>query len=552
MMMKRNLAALFVFLFLLMTSSALADALFVSRADGVGESVGLFTGTNYKTYLFLPAYMAEQENMLSLEGYSEAVIDGVSVKDGETTDKLRNGTQLTLKKGGRKTEVIVMAGSLPAVHLTTESGSLDHIHEKKGNKEAAELVIVTADGTINYDAPIDSMKGHGNATFVYEKKSYQIKLEKKAQLLDMDESKSFVLVANQHENTFLRNRITFELADALDLPYTPDCRSVDLFVNGEFRGSYLLSDKIGISGGSVDIVELEKEIEKLNEEFLDRGGEPEKYGNNGYRKGTYKGAVWPKEPEDVTGGYLFELEYEQRYADEASGVVTQRGQAVVVKSPEQMTQSQGEYVNNLLNSFERAIFAADGVDPQTGMHYTDLADFDSLVRKYMIEETCKNYDGNKSSQYFFKDTDEEDEMLYAGPVWDYDSAWGNYAPEGRPRVAAPQGMTVAENGESYSWWPALAKQSDFAAEVSEVYVSELRPLLAVLVGNEEAGETGIRSLDAYAAELNDSAQMNFARWRVLNSKARELKTGATYAENIEYLRKWIMDRMIVLDEAWGK
>jgi hypothetical protein len=264
-MLKRNLAVLFAVLLVLMTSSALADALFVSRADGVGEAVGLFTGTNYKTYLFLPAYMAEQENVLSLEGYSEALIDGVSVKDGETTGELKNGTQLTLKKGSRKTEVIVMAGSLPAVHLTTESGSLDHIHEKKGNKEAAELVIVTADGTINYDAPIDSMKGHGNATFVYEKKSYQIKLEKKAQLLDMDESKSFVLVANQHENTLLRNRITFELADALDLPYTPDCRSVDLFVNGEFRGSYLLSDKIGISGGSVDIVELEKEIEKLNQ-----------------------------------------------------------------------------------------------------------------------------------------------------------------------------------------------------------------------------------------------------------------------------------------------
>ncbi len=550
--MKKYIATVFAVLFALMVSSACADALYVSRADGVGEAVGLFTGTNYKTYLFLPSYMAGQENEITLEGYSEALLDGVSLKDGEKTNALGNGAQLTLKKGSRKTEVYVMAGSLPAVHLTTESGSLDYIHKKKGNKEAAELTIVSADGTVNYDAPIDSMKGHGNATFVYEKKSYQIKLEKKAQLLDMDESKSFVLIANQHENTLLRNRITFELADALDLPYTPDCRSVDLFVNGEFRGSYLLADKIGISGGSVDLVELEKEIEKLNEEYLDRGGEPEAYGHNRYRKGTYKGAIWPKEPEDVTGGYLFELEYEQRYADEASGVVTERGQAVVVKSPEQMTQSQGEYVNQLLNSFERAIFAADGVDPQTSVHYTELADFDSLVRKYMIEETSKNYDGNKSSQYFFKDTDEEDEMIYAGPVWDYDSAWGNYAPEGRPRVAAPQGMTVAEGGESYSWWPALAKQSDFAQEVSAVYANELRPLLETLVGAGEGEENGIRSLDAYAAELNDSAQMNFARWRVLNSSARELKTGATYDENIEYLRSWIMDRMLVLDEAWAK
>ena len=551
-MKKKGIAALLALMFALFAAAALADNLTVRRADGVGGEVGLFTGTNYKTYLFLPAYMKGQELALDFEGYTAALVGESEYAQGDVTDALSSAGKIELKKGSRKTEVIVMAGSLPAVHLTTESGSLDYIHEKKGNKEAAQMMILTADGEVNYDAQIDSMKGHGNATFVYEKKSYQVKLEKKAELLGMDASKTFVLLANQHENTLLRNRITFELADALDLPYTPDCRSVDLYVNGEFRGSYLLADKIGISGGSVDISELEKEIENINEEYLDHGGEPEAYGSASYRKGTYKGAIWPKEPEDVTGGYLFELEYEQRYVEEASGVVTQRGQAVVVKSPEQMTQAQGEYVNNLLNSFERAIFAADGMDEQTGLHYTDLADFDSLVRKYMLEETSKNYDGNKSSQYFFKDTDEEDEMIYAGPVWDYDSAWGNYAPEGRPRVAGPQGLTVAEEGKSYSWWPALSKQSDFAAEVSTVYRQELRPLLEVLTGDAPQGELAIRTLDSYAQELKDSAEMNFARWRVLNSKAREMKTGATYAENIEYLRDWIRSRMTVLDAAWGE
>ena len=83
-----------------------------------------------------------------------------------------------------------------------------------------------------------------------------------------------------------------------------------------------------------------------------------------------------------------------------------------------MSAAQGEYASALLNSFERAIFASDGVDSETGRHYTEIADFDSLVRKYMIEEVCKNYDGNKSSQYFFKDSDAVDPLLYAGPVWD--------------------------------------------------------------------------------------------------------------------------------------
>ena len=182
---------------------------------------------------------------------------------------------------------------------------------------------------------------------------------------------------------------------------------------------------------------------------------------------------WPREPEDVTGGFLFELEYKDRYAEEASGVVTQRGQPVVVKEPEEMSAAQGEYASTLLNSFERAIFAADGVDSETGRHYTEIADFDSLVRKYMIEEVCKNYDGNKSSQYFFKDSDAVDPLLYAGPVWDYDSAWGNYAREGSLGPAEPEGLSIARQGYDYSWWPALYRHQDFREVVRNVYETEL-------------------------------------------------------------------------------
>ena len=297
--------------------------------------------------------------------------------------------------------------------------------------------------------------------------------------------------------------------------------------------------------------EIQKAIELANKAYIERGGEPEAYGTNSYEEGTCKGVSWPREPEDVTGGFLFELEYTDRYAEEASGVVTQRGQPVVVKEPEEMSAAQGEYVNALLNSFERAIFASDGVDSETGRHYTEIADFNSLVRKYMIEEVCKNYDGNKSSQYFFKDSDAVDPLLYAGPVWDYDSAWGNYAREGVMSAAEPKRLSIARQGYDYSWWPALYKHEEFRHAVRVVYEQELRPLLEVLTGARETQEDGeVKSLDAYAQELSASAEMNFVRWRVLNHSTRVIKTGATYEANVNYLKNWIEERMEYLDKNW--
>lgn len=550
--MNRGIRMLCAWMVLLLLHVPAAQALSVRRADGVGGEVQVWEKSNGALYLFLSAYMQNQTLTLSCGDASGVRVGEMVIEDGAQTDAIAGGVQLSATIAGKQKTVNVMASAnLPAVHLTTQSGSLTYIHARKGNKEPGTMQIVTADGKIACDAAVSSIKGHGNATFVYEKKSYQVKLEKKASLLGMDEGKSYVLLANQHENSLLRNRMTFDLARGMGLAFTPECRSVDLYVNGEYRGSYLLCDKVTISSGCVDVTDSEDALEEANEAYVERGGEPEPYGRSSYEKGTYKGASWPAEPEDITGGFLFELEYSQRYKDETSGVVTGRGQAVVVKEPEEMSEAQGAYANELLNRFERAIFSEDGVDPQSGQHYTEIADFDSLVRKYMIEECSKNYDANKSSQYFYKDSDRVDPFLYAGPVWDYDSAWGNYAQEGRLDVASPQGLSVAGQGSAYSWWPALCLQADFAAEVRRVYDAQLRPLLEVLIG-ERAAWPGceVSSLDVYQAELAASAEMNFIRWRVLNHETRAVKTGASYDENIEYLRSWISNRMETLDQNW--
>lgn len=547
---KQWMLLLTLMLLLCIAPAALGAQITVRRADGVGGSVNMWERSSSKKYLFLPAYMHDQPLEITYSGTRSVSIDDEKLESGAVSGRIRDGSRILISKDSSHVSVLE-SENLPAVHITTQSGSLARIHKRKSNKEAGHIQIVTARGDVVCDAPLEYIKGHGNATFIYEKKPYQIKLEKKASFLGMNAGKRYVLLANQHENSLLRNRITLDLARELGLEYTPECVSVDLYVNGDYRGSYLLTDKVEIADGSVEISNGSDALEFANEAYLERGGKLETYGKAEYEAARFKGIIWPREPEDVTGGYLFELEYRERYADEISGLCTEQGQPVVVKEPEEMSMAQGRYAYELLCSFERAIFDENGMDHETGRHYTEIADFDSLVRKYMIEEVSKNYDGNKSSQYFYKDCDAIDPLLYAGPVWDYDSAWGNYAREGHMESVDPKGLSIARQGYSYSWWPALYKQEDFRQAVRRVYQEELRPLLQVLIGSAQPEEaSAVRPLAAYEQELTASAEMNFLRWRVFNHETRAVKTGEDYPANIRYLRSFIQKRMEYLDSTW--
>ncbi len=121
------------------------------------------------------------------------------------------------------------------------------------------------------------------------------------------------------------------------------------------------------------------------------------------------------------------LELSYRYTDSGSGFVTKGGQAVLLKTPEYASRAQVRYISSLVQRFENAIMADDGIDPESGKHFFEIADKDSLVGKYLIEEISKNLDANRTSYYLYKYNDYISEKLFFGPVWDYDNAYGLYS-----------------------------------------------------------------------------------------------------------------------------
>lgn len=98
-------------------------------------------------------------------------------------------------------------------------------------------------------------RGRGNSTWNMEKTPYRFKMEKKVSVCGLPKAKSFALIANYIDCTLMRNAIAFRIAQMLGLPFTNHSIPVHVYFNGIFKGAYMLTEKVGIGSGSVDIDE---------------------------------------------------------------------------------------------------------------------------------------------------------------------------------------------------------------------------------------------------------------------------------------------------------
>lgn len=510
-----------------------------------------------KYYLMLPAAVNPEELCFGVADGVKFTFRNKAVQTGDSAKDLKEG-DFSVKVNKKSFTLHVMVGSpgLPALFITTESGSLKKIESSKANREPGQMVFVGPEGDVQYSGALEHIKARGNSSMTFAKKNYQIKLEKGTGLMGMGKAKKWILTGNYRDKSHLRNRIMMDLADVIGLPYTVQHTPAELYINHEYRGLYLLSEKIEIDDDRIDIADLEEATKEVNDKPLN---EYKSIGKRKATKGSFKAYDIPNNPEDITGGYLVEYEsYTSRYRDEPSAYTTKRGSVLVVKSPEYASQEQMTYISGLMQSFENAIKAEDGKDPETGKHYTDIADAESLALKYMIEEISENYDGNSSSQYFFKPADSSSEKFFSGPVWDYDSTFGAYAqPRNAKKVTDPAFLWIAE-GDRNAWYPMLWTHQDFRAQVGTLWNDRVRAGVDVLLGKKTAEEAGfgagkIRSIDEYAEEIKKSVRMDRIRWPRKSKRSADSAawTGGSFEENIKYLKDYLQKRRDFLDQAWG-
>ena len=416
----------------------------------------------------------------------------------------------------------------------------------KSNKAKGNMLLQNADGSVVYNDALTQIKGRGNSTWQHDKKPYQIKLDKKTDLLqtgsDDNATKTWVLLANYSDPSMMRNTLIYNLGLELGMGFCTENSWVNLYYDGEYRGCYLLSEKVEVGSGRVDITDLEEQNEEANEgvDIEELPVEKATTANGA----TYLYCAGMESPEDVTGGYLLEMEIYTRVEEEVCYFTTTRGQNVVVKSPEYASREEMDYIASLYQEWEDAIYNG-GVNPVTGKKYTEYVDLRSTAVCYLANEIAKNQDGFRTSSFFYKDSD--DDMMYMGPLWDYDITLnfnGKMQPTGFDTAKAGLGAVLCELG-------------DFREAVKQVYLEEAYPLLTdvVLADADAVTENRvIRSICYYDALLANTMRCDSLLWPNTEAWKQDVtQLGDFLAVRAEYLReeiaKWSADTDFVLAES---
>ncbi len=530
-----------------------------SSGDPRSASVNIqwwYNETDGKYYMFLPASANLNSLKLGLDGAEYIYMDGKKLKNEKRFQISLGEHTVTMDVNDNVYHLVFMQSSnLSSMFITTESGSMNNIHASKENKEAGTILIVDKNGNSVYGGPLNYIKGRGNVTWENsDKKGFHIKLTTKEDLFGMGKAKDWVLQANNFDASMLRNTITYDFADRSGVAFTPESTFLDLYLNDQYWGTYQLCEKVEVNDARVNIPDLTKETKKVNPDI--NLSECSRFGletiqGSASVPATRMGYEIPKNPRDITGGYLLELEIGGRYVHETAGFVTTRNRAVVIHCPKYASLEQTNYIADLYQEFEDAVFEFDGINPNTGKSYFDYIDVDSFAKKYLVEEITKNMDAMISSQYIYKYPDKTSNLLYAGPAWDYDSAIGNgmasetivdsngVSVPGKD-TKNPIGLYAMQNRAEAPIWYALYYRPEFQEALKRNYKDVFR--------QNVLEEVEFR-IDEDADRIVDSNCMNVIRWngRTLEDEENIRKS---YYESVLQVKKFLKDRIVFLDQEW--
>lgn len=379
---------------------------------------------------------------------------------------------------------LVQLTNLPTVVIHTEN---NREITSKTEYINSNVYIISEGGSQLLATQQTGIRGRGNASWGFPKKPYRIKFaEKQSPLGAPAKDKSWTLINNYGDKTLMRNILAFEVSRRVGMAYTPFCAPVDVILNSEYQGCYQLCDQVEVGTGRVP----------------------------------------------AKDGYLIEID---AYASgESVYFYSSRGIPVTVKYPkdEQITQEQRDFIQNYFQKMESAVFSSSYTNAQTG--YRKYLDVDSFLRNFIVGEFSGNTD-TYWSVYMYKDN--ADGVLYTGPAWDYDLAFEN------------DNRTYPINNLSDYIYAAAGSVAD----------DDVRRMVTRIVKNDSGAHSRLVELwneakpklldlntyvDQVAAELEESQQLNFKRWPMLNAKVHQNpKTYGSYAGEVANVKSYITRRL---------
>ena len=357
--------------------------------------------------------------------------------------------------GGSPSEA--WSGTLPVLFINTEQAVTSKETYVAGTCYIDALGLAGYESLGSADSPLSlQVKGRGNYTWTsFEKKPYRLKFDEKVQPLGMDKSKHFTLLAHADDDMgFLRNTVGFELSRMMQLAYTPGQQPVEVVLNGNYIGLYMLTDKIRVAKSRVNITE------QADEET---------------------------DPDKITGGWLLEID---NYEDENQlRLKESNGSALnfTCHSPEVLSREQEDYMTDFLQRTDRAIYQQD----KNSTEWEQFIDMDALARYYIVQEIMDDAESFHGSCYLHKERGADTKLVF-GPVWDFGNAYRR-----------GYNQFIYENPPfGQNWIGEIARYPRFQQAVKEVWQSFLASHYLRIDS----------FIDAFAAQIAAAAVSDGKRW----------------------------------------
>jgi len=230
----------------------------------------------------------------------------------------------------------------------------------------------------------------------------------------MSSDKKWIFLANYTDKTLSRNAISFHLGRISNLDWTSKSDFAEVFINGNYDGTYQITEKV------------EEDDHRVN------------IGKD---------------------GYLLEIDQYDRLNENDIFFRTPR-LVFNVKSPDLNYDSEEyNYVKNYVRNFEKVLYSKDFKSNEIG--YKNLIDIDSFVDWYLINEISKNNDSQFYSSCYM--TLIPGEKLIMAPLWDYDLAFGNSRLNGTEN---PEGFLIKNS----SWMSKMFDDPEFVDKVKNRFL----------------------------------------------------------------------------------
>ena len=446
---------------------------------------------------------------------------------------------------------IVENTGLPNIKVTTSTGKDPDYHDKT-NYTTMTASVDNCDDKYVITGATGGIRARGNSTNydVVSKHPWRLKFDSKVNLLGLNHDKkykSWVLLAEYFDQSLMRNAFAFTLGNDLfnySNNYSSSFKHVNFYMNGDYRGVYLLAEQQQCNNGRFSLAEPEDDsTEKVGYlvEIDIRGGDDDPYftcGPESYRnpQGIWSGGKMINGVRVVSSTYAIKSDtfsnaqkkYIEKYVSNAMDALIN----AVTGTKLQIIDEN----NNLVDS------------PYTTQYETlnSFMDIESLIKICILHELMKNYDVGYGSFYLFVDfsaNSKHPRLTFGGP-WDFDLSSGN----------KQSGDVIKTNNEfiksgfgeaNFNPWLYLISQTDFYDSLFSKYYSVCKNSGVFTNGTDYIGYAS----EAFSADFAKDTE----RWKNGTGKDRmKTRQYKSQKEAYTYLNNWLNNRLSYMDDIYLK